>query len=87
MFRSRPFGVDGCLFFQSRQPDIDAGQRLGDDIMQFAADLLALFLLRRQKLAGQQPQLFLHNVATAPTTDAIVSLALLEGFLRRTCAG
>ena len=63
---------DGLLF-QSRQPDIDAGQSLGDDIMQFAADLFALFLLRRQKLAGQQPQLFLHAAATAPTTGRSVA--------------
>ena len=49
----KAFGVERGLFFQGRQPDIDARQGLGDDIMQFAADLLALFLLRRQKLAGQ----------------------------------
>ena len=56
------FGVVRGRLFQGRQPDIDARQGLGDDIMQFAADLLALFLLRRQKLAGQLPQLFLHEL-------------------------
>jgi hypothetical protein len=33
--------------FFKRQAHIDARQSLGDDIMQLAADLLALFLLRR----------------------------------------
>ena len=60
MFLLEALGVDRGLRFQGRQPDIDARQGLGDDIMQFAADLLALFLLRRQKLAGQMPQLFLQ---------------------------
>ena len=53
-------GVERGLHFQGRQPDIDARQGLGDDIVQFAADLLSLFLLRQQNLAGQMPQLFLH---------------------------
>ena len=38
---------------------MDAGQNLGDDIVQLAADPLAFLFLRRQKLAGQMPQLFL----------------------------
>jgi hypothetical protein len=41
--------------------NIDAGQGLGDFIMQLAADPFAFFLLRQQQLPGQQPQLFLQN--------------------------
>ena len=36
------FGVERCLLFQGSQAEIDARQRLGDDIMQFATDPLAL---------------------------------------------
>ena len=79
-------GVERGLLFQGRQPDIDARQGLGDDIMQFAADLLALFLLRRQKLAGQKPQLFLH-VARLLQQLAVVLLAFPEGFLHRLALG
>ena len=50
------------LGFQGRQPDIDARQGLGNFIVQLAADPFAFFLLRQQKLAGQQPQLFLQEV-------------------------
>ena len=81
-FCSRPLVLTRGLRFQGRQPDIDARQGLGDVIMQFAADPLALFLLRRQKLAGQQPQLFLH-VPRLLQQLAVVLLAFPEGFLHR----
>ena len=54
--------VDDGFFFQDRQMDIDSVQGLGDFIMQFAADLFALFFLRRQNLMGQMTQLFVHKV-------------------------
>ena len=79
-------GVERGLRFQGRQPDIDARQGLGDFIMQFAADLLALFLLRRQKLAGQMPQLFLHLPRLLQQL-AVVLLAFPEGFLHRLALG
>jgi hypothetical protein len=41
-------GVDRGLLGQGRQPDVDAGQGLGDDIVEFAADFPALLLLRRR---------------------------------------
>ena len=53
-------GVDRGLLFQRQQPDIDAQQRLGDFIMQVAADLLSLVLLRRQNLVGQVLQMLLQ---------------------------
>ena len=53
------FGVDRGLLRQGRQMDIDARQRLGDFIVQLAADLLPLFLQRGENLAGQVPQLVL----------------------------
>ena len=49
--------------------------------MQFAADPLALLLLRRQKLVGQMPQLFLHFMRLHQQL-AVVPLALPEGLLR-----
>src|ERR1041385_4425167 len=79
-------GVERGLPFQVRQPDIDARQALGDDIMQFATDLLSLFLLRRQKLAGQQPQLFLHPPRLLQQ-PRVVLLAFPERFLRRLALG
>ena len=82
MLRSRPRVLSRGLLFQGRQPHIDARQGLGDDIMQFAADLLALFLLRRQNLAGEQPQLLLH-VPRLLQQPAVVLLAFPEGFLHR----
>ena len=75
-------GVTRGLLFQTCQAHIDARQRLGDDIMQFAADLLSLFLLHRQKLAGKQPQLILHLPRLLQQLT-IVLLAIPEGFLRR----
>ena len=86
MLASRPLVLTRGLLFQGRQPDIDARQSLGDDIMQFAADLLALFLLRRQNLAGQQPQLFLHLPRLLQQL-AVVLLAFPEGFLRQPAPG
>ena len=53
-------GVEGGLLFQCQQADIDAQQRLGDFIMQVAADLFSLVLLRRQKLVGQALQMLLE---------------------------
>ena len=47
------FGVVCRVLFQGPQPHIDARQRLGDHIVQFAADLLALLLLGRKKLARE----------------------------------
>ena len=82
MLRSEALGVERGLLFQGRQPDIDARQSLGDDIMQFAADPLALLLLRRENLAGQQPQLFLH-VPRLLQQLAVVLLAFSEGLLHR----
>ena len=76
------FDVDCGLHFQCRQLDIDARQGLGNLIMQLAADHLAFFLLGRQKLAGQQPQLFLH-VPRLLQQLAVVMLALSEGLLHR----
>ena len=74
--------VERGLGFQGSQPDIDARQGLGYLIMQFAADHLALFLLGRQKLAGQQPQLFLH-VPRLLQQLAVVLRAFFEGRLHR----
>ena len=54
-------GAESGLFFQGGQADIDAGQSLGDDIMQLAADAFSLVFLRLQHLARQMPQLFLHG--------------------------
>ena len=68
MLRSRPLVLSCGLLFQGRQPDVDARQGLGDDIVQFAADFSALLLLRRENLAGQLPQLLLQAV---PTVRAI----------------
>ena len=50
--------------------------------MQFAADPLALFLLRRENLTGQKPQLFLH-LPRLLQQPAVVFLAFPEGFLHR----
>ena len=60
MLRSRPLVLIDRLLFQGSQTDVDAGQSLGDDIVQFAADFLSLLLLGRQNLAGQPPQLLLQ---------------------------
>jgi len=46
--------------FQRQQANIDAQQRLGNLIMQVAADPLSFVLLRRQKLVGQALQMFLQ---------------------------
>ena len=72
--------------FQGSQLNIDARQGLGNLIMQFAADPLALFLLGRQKLAGQPPHLFLH-VPRLLQQLAVVMLALSEGLLHRFALG
>ena len=47
---------------QRRQLNIDADQRLDDPVMQLAADLLSLLLLRGQYLARQSNQLLLHHL-------------------------
>ena len=86
IFFWRPLVLSRGLGFQGRQPDIDARQGLGDFIMQLAADPLALFLLRRQKLAGQKPQLFLH-VPRLLQQLAVVLLAFSEGLLHRLALG
>lgn len=86
MFSSTSLVLSEGLLFQGCQPDIDARQSLGDDIMQFAADPLALFLLRQQKLAGQQPHLFLHMPRLLQQV-AVVLLAFPEGFLCRLALG
>jgi hypothetical protein len=54
-------GVDGGLLFQRQQSDIDAQQRLGNFIMQVAADLFSLVLLRQQELVGQSLQMLLET--------------------------
>ena len=53
-------GIGRRLLFQSRQPDVDARQCLGDDIMQFAADFPSLLFLGQKNLAGQLTQLLLQ---------------------------
>jgi len=40
--------------------EIDSRQNLGDLIMKVAADSPSFFLLGRQNLAGEMPQLLLH---------------------------
>jgi len=50
--------------------------------MQFATDLLALFLLHQQQLAGHQPQLGLHLPRLLQQL-AGVALAFPKGFLRQ----
>ncbi len=47
-------GADRRLLFQDRQPDVDARQCLGDDIMEFAADALSFLLLRQDDLADSR---------------------------------
>ena len=86
MLRSRPLVLTRRLLFQGRQPDVDARQGLGDDIMQFAADALALFLLRRENLAGQLPQLFLHEARLIQQL-ALMLLAFSQGFLNHFPSG
>ena len=44
----KTLGVDRRLLGQGRQPDVDARQGLGDDIMEFAADFPAFLLLGRR---------------------------------------
>src|SRR5688572_6065678 len=46
--------------FQRQKPDVYSQQGLGDSIMQLVADHFSLRFLRRQKLMGQMPQLFLE---------------------------
>ena len=43
-------GVQRGFLLQRGQPDADARQRLGDDIVQLAADLFSLILLHRDDL-------------------------------------
>ena len=68
------------LVLQVCQMDVDAGQGLGDFIMQFAADLPALLLLRLKQLAGQVAQLSLHELGLLQQLS-VVLLAFPEGFL------
>ena len=75
-------GVDHGLLFQGRQPDIDARQSLGDDIMQFAADFPSLLLLGRDNLAGQLPQLRLQALRLFQQLR-VMALAFFERFLHR----
>ena len=82
----QPLGVDRRLLLQGGQPDVDARQRLGDDIMQFAADVFALLLLRRENLAGQPPQLLLQPVRLFQQLRIMV-FAFLERRLRRLALG
>ena len=49
--------VDRGALLQGRQPDIDAGQDLGDLVMQLAADFLSFLLLRRQNLMCEAARL------------------------------
>ena len=48
------------LCFEGGEPHVDTRKRLGDYIMQLAADLAALLLLHGQQLARQMEQLLLH---------------------------
>ena len=79
-------GVDGSLLGQRRQPDVDAGEGLGDDIVQLAADLAAFLLLGGENLAGQLPQLFLHEIRLLQQLR-VMTLALLERRLHRLALG
>ena len=54
--------------------------------MQLAADLLSFFLLRRQNLVGQMPQLFLHATRLLQQL-AVVLLAFLERFFHGLAPG
>ena len=53
-----PLRILRRLNSQVREMDIDARQRLGDEIVQLAADSLSILLLIRQNPAGQVPQFF-----------------------------
>ena len=86
MFLAEALGIDRGLRLQGRQPDIDARQHLGDDIMQLAADPLALFLLRRQNPAGQMPQLLLQAPRLLQQPAGVL-LALPEGLLHGLAPG
>ncbi len=80
------FGVAPCVLLQGGKAKIDAGQSLGDDIMQFATDALAFFFLRLQNLTGKIPQLFLHEARLLQHL-ALVLLAFSQGFLNHFPSG
>ena len=48
----KSLGIDGGFLGQGRETHVDSREGLCDDIVQFAADFLALLLLRREYLAG-----------------------------------
>ena len=59
MLRSRPLVLMAASFFKAGEPDIDTGQGLGDDVVQFAADLLAFSPpALREVWRDNQPQLY-----------------------------
>ena len=61
-------GVGRGLLFQGRQPDIDARQGLGDDIMQFAADFPAFLLLGQRESGGTTAAIASADDPTVPAT-------------------
>ncbi len=79
-FLLETIGVDRGLLCQGRQTDVDSRQGLGDFVMKLAADLLSFFLLRRQNLVRQMPQMFLH-VTRLLQQQAVMLLAFRQGFL------
>ena len=71
-------GVQHGSLLQRSQPDVDAGQRLGDDIVQLTADFPAFLFPRGQNLTGQFPQLFLQEMRLLQEPP-LVLLAFPEG--------
>ena len=73
-------GVGRGLDAQGGEPEIDAGEGLGDDVVQFPADLFALLFLGGEETAGQVPQFLLHVAGFFPQLKGGL-FAGAEGFL------
>ncbi len=81
MLRSRSLVFDLSGLLQGREAEVDAGQGLGDHIMQFTADVLPFILLGQDDLAGQLAQLHLLTAGLLEQQD-VALLARPERLLR-----
>jgi len=53
-------GIQDGLPLEQRQANVDACQRLGDDVVQLPADSLSFLLLRDEQLTREFPELELE---------------------------
>lgn len=71
-------GLELGLLLERGQPDGDAREGLGDDVVELAADFLTLFFLGGKDLAGEMPEFLLLEVGLRQELG-VMEFASLQG--------